>query len=105
MDWIIAICYLAKQLVIRIALLPRIFYRCLRRRGRINEFVSVSLSEKRRTINISSDGGRVCRPYIIVEDGQPRVKQHHIQQLLDGIRNFEVGAVAIQLLNIDFSLY
>ena len=81
-----------------------IIYRCLRRRGRINEFVSVSLSEKRRTINISSDGGRVCRPYIIVEDGQPRVKQHHIQQLLDGIRNFEVGPVAIPLLYIDFSL-
>ena len=39
----------------------------------------------------------MCRPYIIVEDGQPRVKQHHIQQLLDGIRNFEVGSVAILL--------
>jgi DNA-directed RNA polymerase beta subunit len=29
------------------------------------------------------------RPYIIVENGQPCVTQHHIQQLTQGVRCFE----------------
>ena len=65
-------------------------FRYLRRNGKINEFVSVFSSEKRRSVNISSDGGRVCRPYIIVQDGQTKVKQSHIDDLINGIRNFEV---------------
>ena len=36
---------------------------------------------KQRVINISSDSGRLCRPYIIVEHGQPRVTNEDIQEL------------------------
>jgi hypothetical protein len=33
-------------------------------------------------VYIASDGGRVCRPAIIVEkDGSPRVKQKHLVEL------------------------
>lgn len=42
-----------------------------------------------RCIYISSDGGRLCRPYIIVENGKPLVTQRHIVELEKGIRSFE----------------
>ena len=38
---------------------------------------------------ISSDGGRVCRPYIIVSKSRPLVTQRHIQELTQGLRGFE----------------
>jgi hypothetical protein len=31
----------------------------------------------------------VCRPYIIVDKGKPLVKQHHINELIQGVRNFQ----------------
>ena len=43
--------------------------RLLRRRGKINEFVSVSIDDKRKSVNISSDSGRLVRPLLIVKDG------------------------------------
>lgn len=64
-------------------------FRRIRRAGKIPSTVSISLKETLRAIHIASDGGRVCRPYIIVENGEPRVKQHHIQDLLMGIRSFD----------------
>eukprot|EP00736_Rhodelphis_marinus_P004775 Rmarinus@m.6141 len=63
-------------------------FRLLRRRGRIGRFVSVHRNERQRSIFIASDGGRVCRPLIIVDRGVPRVTQAHIQELLDGKRSF-----------------
>jgi DNA-directed RNA polymerase III subunit RPC2 len=53
-------------------------FRRLRRAGRISEFVSVFVNIHQKTVNLSSDGGRICRPLIIVENGVPAVKQHHI---------------------------
>ncbi len=53
-------------------------FRSLRRRGRVNEFVSIHKNHHHHTIQIASDGGRVCRPLIIVENGQPKVTDHHI---------------------------
>ena len=51
-----------------------------RRKGRVKEFVSIYLHETQRSVNISSDGGRVCRPLIIVgDDGQPMVTEKHIK--------------------------
>lgn len=29
------------------------------------------------------------RPYIIVDKGKPLVKQHHISELIQGVRNFQ----------------
>lgn len=43
--------------------------RKLRRSGKINEFVTVYIDTIRRTVNVSSDGGRLVRPLIIVKNG------------------------------------
>ena len=60
--------------------------RFLRRKGYLSEFISVYTLNKQRVINISSDSGRLCRPYIIVEKGQPKVTTEHIQELALGQR-------------------
>ena len=54
-------------------------FRQLRRAGRLSEFVSVYLNHHHRTVLIASDGGRICRPMIIVEDGLPRVNSKHVE--------------------------
>lgn len=54
-------------------------FRRLRRAGRINEFVSIYVNIQQQAIHIASDGGRICRPMIIVEEGRPRVKDVHIR--------------------------
>ena len=64
-------------------------FRLLRRRGRIGEFVSVHLNLAQKTIHIASDGGRLCRPLIIVERGRPLVTQDHIDELENGLRTFD----------------
>ena len=53
-------------------------FRKLRRAGRFSEFVSVYINHHHRTVLIASDGGRICRPMIIVENGRPRVTTDHI---------------------------
>ncbi|CAF3552571.1 unnamed protein product [Rotaria socialis] len=62
--------------------------RFLRRKGYLSEFISVYTLKKQRVINISSDSGRLCRPYIIVVKGQPRVTSQHIQELTLGQKTF-----------------
>ncbi|CAB4035615.1 DNA-directed RNA polymerase III subunit RPC2, partial, partial [Paramuricea clavata] len=64
-------------------------FRILRRAGRVNEFDSIYVDETNRAIHMSSDGGRVCRPYIIVEKGRPKVTQKHMQDLDRGLRCFQ----------------
>ncbi|CAJ0562401.1 unnamed protein product, partial [Mesorhabditis spiculigera] len=63
--------------------------RALRRSGFFSEFVSVSRSFTQRSVFISSDGGRLCRPYIIVENQKPLLKQQHIEDIKSGLRVFE----------------
>lgn len=53
--------------------------RAVRRHGLLNEFVSVSTNAAQRSVYIASDGGRLCRPYIIVKNGVPQVTQEHIE--------------------------
>ncbi|KAH7098892.1 DNA-directed RNA polymerase [Auriculariales sp. MPI-PUGE-AT-0066] len=48
--------------------------RKLRRAGRVSEFVSVYINHHHRAVYIACDGGRICRPLIIVERGQPLLK-------------------------------
>jgi DNA-directed RNA polymerase III subunit RPC2 len=57
--------------------------RTMRRRGLAGEFVSVYLHEGQRAVHIATDGGRVCRPLIIVDEetGQPMLKQVHLEAL------------------------
>ncbi|KAH9624107.1 hypothetical protein KSS87_020572 [Heliosperma pusillum] len=63
--------------------------RRLRRAGKVGEFVSVFVNEKQRCVYIASDGGRVCRPLVIADKGVSRIKQHHMQELVDGVRTFD----------------
>lgn len=60
--------------------------RGLRRRGLAGEFVSFYLHEGQRSVHIATDGGRVCRPLIIVDEamGLPRLKQIHLEALALG---------------------
>jgi DNA-directed RNA polymerase III subunit RPC2 len=60
--------------------------RMLRRAGHLGEFVSVYVIQN--TLHIASDGGRVCRPLIICDNGVPRVKEAHIEALKATEMNF-----------------
>ena len=53
-------------------------FRKLRRARRFSEFVSIYINNHHRAVHIASDGGRICRPAIIVENGRPRVTLEHI---------------------------
>ncbi|KAJ2742077.1 DNA-directed RNA polymerase III complex subunit Rpc2 [Coemansia sp. BCRC 34301] len=64
-------------------------FRLLRRSGRIPAFVSIYIDDHRSTVNISADGGRICRPVIIVENGASRIKGVHIQELMRGNLQFD----------------
>ncbi|XP_071700957.1 DNA-directed RNA polymerase III subunit 2 [Rutidosis leptorrhynchoides] len=63
--------------------------RKLRRAGKLGDFVSIYVNEKQRCVYIASDGGRVCRPLVIADNGVSRIKHHHMQELKDGVRNFD----------------
>lgn len=64
-------------------------FRRLRRAGRIGPFVSVYRTISQKTVNISSDGGRVCRPLIIVEQGKSKVLDKDVQNAIQGVKTFE----------------
>jgi DNA-directed RNA polymerase III subunit RPC2 len=80
-------------LILGVHRLPHLFaarLRVLRRHGLIGEFVSVYVHEGHRTLHIATDGGRVCRPLIIVDrDGQPRLTAAMVQELISGLRDFK----------------
>lgn len=56
-------------------------FRLMRRSGRLSEFVSICPNHHHRCVYIASDGGRVCRPYIIVEKGRSKVTSEHIRRI------------------------
>jgi DNA-directed RNA polymerase III subunit RPC2 len=64
-------------------------FRRLRRLGYVSRFVSIYPDQKQRAIYISSDMGRLCRPYIIVEGGHPKLRQVHVKELKSGLRSFD----------------
>ena len=49
------------------------------------------------------------RPYIIVDKGKPLVKQHHISELIQGVRNFQdflnEGSVSDQACTLSSNVY
>ena len=63
-------------------------FRLLRKRGRVQEFVSIYMNDQQNCIYIASDGGRLVRPLIIVEKGKPKLEQKHIEDLAMGLRDF-----------------
>ena len=60
--------------------------RTMRRQGHAGEFVSVYLHDGQKVIHIATDGGRVCRPLIIVDEttGIPKLRQVHLEGLASG---------------------
>jgi DNA-directed RNA polymerase subunit B len=55
-----------------------------RREGDIDKEVSIQYSEDKDELRINSDAGRVLRPVIIVEDGEPQVTEEDIEKLEEG---------------------
>ncbi|KAH0485044.1 MAG: hypothetical protein KVP17_002428 [Porospora cf. gigantea B] len=63
-------------------------FRRLRRMSKIGQFVSIFENPLHRAIYIASDGGRLSRPLIIVEDGQSRLTNQHMQKLAESEIDF-----------------
>ena len=55
-----------------------------RREGDIQKEVSVHYAEDRDEIRINTDSGRVLRPVIIIEDGEPQLTEEDMEKLADG---------------------
>eukprot|EP00698_Gefionella_okellyi_P020200 TRINITY_DN6313_c0_g1_i1.p1 TRINITY_DN6313_c0_g1~~TRINITY_DN6313_c0_g1_i1.p1 ORF type:complete len:1145 (-),score=272.81 TRINITY_DN6313_c0_g1_i1:1949-5320(-) len=64
-------------------------FRNLRRAGYITEFASIHTNEEQRAVYISTDGGRVCRPLIIVKNGRSLVTKKHLDELTLNLRGFD----------------
>ena len=66
---------------------PKIFcnnFRNLRRKGKIHEFVSISCNHNNQSIVIASDGGRLTRPYIRIENQEVLVTKNDLKLLEEG---------------------
>lgn len=48
-------------------------FRKLRRTGKISEFISIFINQHHNGVHIATDGGRICRPLIIVENKRCKV--------------------------------
>ncbi|KAF1780026.1 DNA-directed RNA polymerase, subunit 2 [Phytophthora cactorum] len=71
---------------------PRAFVtrlRRIRRAGLIGEFVSVMIHDVQRVVYIASDGGRVCRPLLLIDPvtHRTRLTQRHLDELRAGVRD------------------
>ncbi|KAL0229383.1 hypothetical protein GEMRC1_014000 [Eukaryota sp. GEM-RC1] len=63
--------------------------RKLRRIGLLNPFLSVYVNSKHETVYLACDGGRVCRPLLIVENGKRLLTDEMIDELKHSSRDFE----------------
>lgn len=60
-------------------------FRTLRRSGKISAFVSIYINNHQFSVHIATDGGRICRPLIIVgNNNQSKVKAKHLLKLQQG---------------------
>lgn len=57
-------------------------FRKLRRKGLINQYISICFNALHKEVWISADFGRICRPLIIVEHGKPLLQQDHITKIV-----------------------
>jgi len=60
----------------------------LRRSGEIHFQISVKYYDKLNEIHITTEGGRILRPLIIVENGKPKLTKEHIEKLRKGVWRF-----------------
>ena len=58
--------------------------------GYLGEFVSIFLHIVERCVYVSCDGGRLCRPLIILDPAThlPRLTERHIAELAGNLRDF-----------------
>lgn len=64
-------------------------FRTMRRRGWISPFVSINLNTHFSAVHIATDEGRICRPYIIVKNGEQKLKPEHLRLLQMGKATFD----------------
>ncbi|KAK0615813.1 hypothetical protein B0T17DRAFT_539277 [Bombardia bombarda] len=64
-------------------------FRMMRRKGWISPFVSININSHFAAVHIATDEGRICRPCIIVKNGQARLKADHLRLLQLGQANFD----------------
>ncbi|KAK9461659.1 uncharacterized protein V1516DRAFT_672612 [Lipomyces oligophaga] len=64
-------------------------FRTLRRKGKMSTFISFNINNHQKAVHIATDGGRICRPLIIVDEGIPRVTTQHIDALKEGKMVFD----------------
>lgn len=64
-------------------------FRRLRRRGRVSEFVSIYINHHQRAVHVATDDGRICRPLIVVENGESLVVVEHLEKLREGVMQFD----------------
>ncbi|XP_029159477.1 DNA-directed RNA polymerase III subunit RPC2 [Nylanderia fulva] len=78
-------------------------FRLLRRKGYIDCFVSIFVQRRHKCVQVSCDGGRLCRPLIIVKDGKPLIEQKHMNNLEINLWTFNdfVRAGLIEYLDVN----
>ncbi|TBU10981.1 subunit beta of DNA-directed RNA polymerase [Hamiltosporidium tvaerminnensis] len=64
-------------------------FKKIRRKGGVNGFVSIYKNEPQKTVNISTDNGRICRPLLIVENGRVLFTQEDGRYLKEGYKTFD----------------
>ncbi|KAI0479286.1 RNA polymerase Rpb2 [Xylariaceae sp. FL0804] len=64
-------------------------FRTMRRRGYVSPFISINVNDNLSAVHIATDEGRVCRPYIIVKNGEARIKEGHLRLLQAGEATFD----------------
>ncbi|KAK9349878.1 hypothetical protein V1505DRAFT_342873 [Lipomyces doorenjongii] len=64
-------------------------FRNLRRKGRVSAFISFYINHHHKAVHIATDGGRICRPLIIVDKQKSLVTAKHIQALKEGRMQFD----------------
>jgi len=74
-------------------------FRKLRRSNKFSEFVSIYVNHHHRAVHIASDGGRICRPMIIVENALPKVTSEHMKVSLLSFKPLHSGWAPFKNLN------
>ncbi|CAK9437258.1 uncharacterized protein LODBEIA_P16360 [Lodderomyces beijingensis] len=64
-------------------------FRRLRRAGKVSAFISIYTNTHHQAVHLATDGGRICRPLIIVENGKSKVQPEHLKKLLNGEWEFD----------------